>query len=243
MTNQFGSVWTRAPRRPRTTGLSRDQIVRAAVTLLDKEGLDALSMRKLGSELGAGATSLYWHVANKNELLELALDEIWGLVGEAGSDPAAGLRDLLTTYAHNLRATLLAHPWSATLIGQVPSIGPQAFRVGDRLRRAFAEAGFQGADAYLASGTVTSFVVGQVVPMIAMEHAHGGPVDRETAMRLLEQVSADYPEIRADYRVLVPEGNTLGFDFGLGCVLDGLEARLRAATDAGRAASSASARR
>ncbi|MGK8523410.1 TetR family transcriptional regulator [Nocardia asteroides] len=77
---QFTSVWTKQPRRPRTSGLGREQIVAAAVEILDANGLDALSMRKLGAKLGAGATSLYWHVSNKEELLELVLDEFWGMV-------------------------------------------------------------------------------------------------------------------------------------------------------------------
>ncbi len=78
---RFTSVWTREtkPRRAQQ-GLSREQIVRATVELLDAEGMEALSMRKLGAKLGAGATSLYWHVANKNELLELAMDEVFGAV-------------------------------------------------------------------------------------------------------------------------------------------------------------------
>ncbi|WP_328396708.1 TetR/AcrR family transcriptional regulator [Nocardia sp. NBC_00416] len=232
MANQFSSVWTREPRRPRTSGLRRDQIVRAAVAILDKEGLDALSMRRLGAELDAGATSLYWHVANKTELLELALDEIWGLVDDLALDRTDSLRQLLTTFAYNLRAALLDHPWSATLIGRVPAIGPQAFRLSERLRRAFADAGFQGLDIYLASGTITSFVLGQVIPVIAMENSHGGRVDRDSVLRTLDKAAADYPEMRADYRSLMPEdpgsGHAMGFDFGLLCVLDGLEARRRA---------------
>ncbi|WP_327150832.1 TetR/AcrR family transcriptional regulator C-terminal domain-containing protein [Nocardia sp. NBC_01329] len=232
MTDQFSSVWTRPPRKPRTAGLDREQIVRAAVAILDKEGLDALSMRRLGAELDAGATSLYWYVANKNELLELALDEIWGAVDGAGLEHTAGLRELLSTFAYNFRGALLAHPWSATLIGRIPSVGPQAFRLTERLRQAFTEAGFRGLDVYLASGTVTSFVLGQVVPLIAMEQAHGGSVDRDQVMRMLDELSADYPQMRADYRTLMPEdsavGNAIGFDFGLLCLLDGLEARLRA---------------
>lgn len=232
MTEQFRSVWTRAPRRTRASGgLSRDQIVRAAVAVLDKDGLEALSMRRLGAELGAGATSLYWHVANKNELLELALDEIWGLIDDGGLESASGLRELLSTFAYNFRGALLSHPWAATLIGQIPSVGPQAFRLTDRLRRAFTEAGFRGFDVYLASGTVTSFVLGQVVPLIAMEKAHGGPVDEGQVRRILDELSADYPQMRDDYRAFMPEdstvGNALGFDFGLLCLLDGLEARLR----------------
>ncbi|MGW1738504.1 TetR/AcrR family transcriptional regulator C-terminal domain-containing protein [Nocardia sp. NPDC001965] len=240
MADQFSSVWTRTPRRSRTSGLDREQIVRAAIAILDRAGLDALSMRKLGAELGAGATSLYWHVANKNELLELALDEIWGAVDDAELERADGLRELLSTFAYNFRGALLAHPWSATLIGRLPSVGPQAFRLTERLRRAFGDAGFRGLDVYLASGTVTSFVLGQVIPLIAMEKAYGGPVDRGQVIQILDELSVDYAQMRADYHDLMPEdsavGNAIGFDFGLLCLLDGLEARLRAQRSTGPAA-------
>src|ERR687893_1971585 len=84
------SVWTR-PRRARggQPALSREQIVRAAIEILDAEGAAGLSMRRLGTRLGSGATSLYWHVAHKDELLELAVDEVLGevYVPEAGDTP------------------------------------------------------------------------------------------------------------------------------------------------------------
>lgn len=233
MAEKFDSVWTRAPRQPRASGLTRDQIVQAAVALLDEEGLEALSMRKLGTRLGAGATSLYWYVANKNELLELALDEFWGMVDDGGGlDEPDALRDVLTTYAYNLRAVLLAHPWAAALIGRLPSFGPRAFRLGERLRRIFHAAGFRELDVYLAGGTVNSYVLGQVVPAIAMQKAHNGPVRGAELLETLDELAADYPEMRADHHTVMPEdstvGQALGFDFGLLCVLDGLETRLRA---------------
>lgn len=232
MAKQFTSVWIREPRQPRPSGLSRDQIVAAALEILGTEGLEALSMRKLGAKLGAGATSLYWHVANKSELLELALDEIWGVVDDADLDGAATLRELLTTFAYNFRGALLTHPWAASLVGQFPSIGPKAFRLSERLRRAFVEAGFQGMDVYLASGTVTSFVLGQTIPIIAMRNAYGGELRIGGIEQTLDKVTAAYPEMRADYRTVIPTdpevGCAMGFDFGLLCVLDGLEARLRA---------------
>ncbi|MBF6348392.1 MULTISPECIES: TetR/AcrR family transcriptional regulator [Nocardia] len=232
MAKKFDSVWTRAARQPRTSGLTRDHIVQAAIALLDEEGLEALSMRKLGAHLGAGATSLYWYVANKNELLELALDEFWGLVDDGGGLEEAGtLREVLTTYAYNMRSVLLAHPWAATLIGQLPSWGPRAFQLGERLRRTFTAAGFRKLDVYLAGGTVNSYVLGQVVPIIAMEKAQGGPVRRADLAETLDELATDYPAMRADYRTVMPEdstvGQALGFDFGLVCVLDGLETRLR----------------
>jgi AcrR family transcriptional regulator len=63
-------------RSPDQPALSRDAIVREAIAMLDADGIEALSMRKLGARLNAGATSLYRHVATKDELMELAVDEV-----------------------------------------------------------------------------------------------------------------------------------------------------------------------
>ncbi|WP_435835385.1 TetR/AcrR family transcriptional regulator [Streptomyces avermitilis] len=88
------SVWTRPRGGRERPVLSREQIVAEALRLLDSEGIDALSMRKLGNRLSAGATSLYRHVANKDELIELAVDEIYGEIGlsDAPAAPNAGGR-------------------------------------------------------------------------------------------------------------------------------------------------------
>ncbi|MDF2710501.1 MAG: putative transcriptional regulator, TetR family, partial [Nonomuraea muscovyensis] len=64
---------------PRDT-LTRDQIVRTAVELLDEEGLDGLNMRSLGKRLGTVATAVYWHVKNKDDLVLLAGDHVWNEV-------------------------------------------------------------------------------------------------------------------------------------------------------------------
>ena len=73
------SIWARrrtAP--PARETLSTAQIVRTAIHLLDTEGVAGLSMRKLGARLDAGATSLYWHVQTKDDLLELVIDAVFG---------------------------------------------------------------------------------------------------------------------------------------------------------------------
>src|SRR5690242_3117266 len=94
------SVWTRPPRsRGGQPTLSREQIVHAAVELLDEKGLDGLSMRRLGSRLAAGATSLYWYVATKDDLLELALDEVMGEIEIPDTD-AADWRTAASAVAH-----------------------------------------------------------------------------------------------------------------------------------------------
>jgi AcrR family transcriptional regulator len=238
VTKQFASVWTKQPRQPKTSGLRREQIVAAAVEILDAEGLESLSMRKLGAKLGAGATSLYWHVSNKEELLELVLDQFWGVV-RIPEPEEASWRELLTTFAYSFRASIREHPWSVSLVGQLPSIGPNSLRLSDRLRRAFLRAGFEGVDIYLASGTVMCFVLGQVTPEIAWEKASkGAEVDTDGILRVMDEVAGGYPEMLADYRATVPAdqeaGRAMAFDFGLLCVLDGLQARLRAMSQSPR---------
>jgi AcrR family transcriptional regulator len=240
----FTSVWTREPRQPRSSGLGREQIVAGALELLDAEGLDALSMRKLGAKLGAGATSLYWYVANKDELLELVMDEIWAMVEVPGPEHASW-REAFTTFAYSLRATLTAHPWAVPLLGQLPNVGPKSFALMERLRRAAAHAGFAGIDNYLATGTVMSFVFGQVIPQVRYENSNGGKkLDYGSLLDTVDQLAADYPQLLADYHETMPPdpatARALAFDFGLLCVLDGLAARMGAAAEPGRAASAGS---
>src|SRR5215813_9588524 len=98
------SIWVRPPkRRSGAPTLSRDQIVRASVELLDAEGLAGFSMRRPGAKLGAGATSLYWHVTNKNGLLELAVDAVMGEI-EIPDPDEVGWRTALRGYAEGLRS-------------------------------------------------------------------------------------------------------------------------------------------
>ncbi|MFI6168227.1 TetR/AcrR family transcriptional regulator [Nocardia sp. NPDC051052] len=234
MTKQFDSVWLREPRQPKASGLRLDHIIGAAVEILDAEGLESLSMRKIGAKLDAGATSLYWYVANKDELLECVLDEFWGLV-EVPEPEEASWRAALTTFAYNFRDTLRAHTWAASLIGQLPSMGPNALRLTDRLRRAYIRAGFRGVDTYLASGTVMSYVLGVVTPEIAWAKTYGTvDINRDVIVQMMEQVTGDYPEMMADYRKDTPidpgAARAMAFDFGLLCLLDGLEHRLPGAS-------------
>src|SRR5579872_5659660 len=90
--------------------LSREQIVRAAIDLLDAEGLDGLSMRSLGTRLGSAATAVYWHVESKANLIALAADRVWGEV----SLPDLAVTEWRTAaeeMATGLHAMLTSHPW------------------------------------------------------------------------------------------------------------------------------------
>ena len=126
--------WQRLPdrsSRKRREPISRDAIVAAAIGLLDREGLAALSMRRLGEELGAGAASLYWHVGSKDGLLDLVLDELIGEVEVPDPDPAQWQAQLKET-AKSQRRVSLRHPYLVRVsIGRIP-MGPNALRVTER---------------------------------------------------------------------------------------------------------------
>ncbi|GAA3810391.1 hypothetical protein GCM10022226_33430 [Sphaerisporangium flaviroseum] len=235
---RFTSVWARepAPKRAREQpALSRDQIVRAALELLDAEGLEALSMRRLGARLGSGATSIYWHVANKEELLELVLDEVYA---EARVPVPAeyGWRDVAAVFAYGLRGAMINHPWSVTLVGSMPSLGPNALAAADKLTKAFELAGFSGMSLDHAVSAVLAYTLGATMPEVSWMNTIGrANVDTEAwmeSMRPQMQVAAaDYPELLARYKsfenVDMTTSRNLCFDFGLVSMLDGLEARLR----------------
>ena len=127
--------WQRAPERParrRRDPISRDAIVTAAIQLLDREGLAALSMRKLADELGAGAASLYWHVGSKDGLLDLVMDEVIG-EGKIPDPEPDRWQEQIKQVARDQRAGILRHPWIVRVsIGRIP-MGPNALRYSERI--------------------------------------------------------------------------------------------------------------
>jgi AcrR family transcriptional regulator len=127
--------WQRAPERQtrrRRDPISRDAIVTAAIGLLDREGLAALSMRRLAEELGTGAASLYWHVGSKDGLLDLVLDEVIGEGKVPDPDPERW-QEQLKQVARDQRAASLRHPWVVRVsIGRIP-MGPNALRYSERI--------------------------------------------------------------------------------------------------------------
>ncbi|MDN3358791.1 TetR/AcrR family transcriptional regulator [Actinomadura sp. DC4] len=229
------SVWMRPPRSRRgKPSLSRDQIVSAAIELLDAKGLSGLSMRRLGTKLGAGATSVYWYVANKDELLELAVDEILGEVDIP--DPAVvGWRAAVSGVIQGLRSVILRHVWITSVFGFRPAIGPQAMRMSDRVVAVLTAAGFEGAEVAYASSLLMSLAIGSATTDSALHMAtvRSGKTVTELVEEMdpyLHRVASDYPS----YVTWWSENKSMdieklqkdSFDFGLERLLDGLAIRL-----------------
>jgi AcrR family transcriptional regulator len=127
--------WQRLPDRTarrRRDPISRDAIVAAAIRLLDAEGLDALSMRRIADQLGTGAASLYWHVGSKDGLLDLVFDQVIGEVTVPDPEPDRW-RQQLKDVARSQRAISLRHPYIVRIsIGRIP-MGPNALRYSERV--------------------------------------------------------------------------------------------------------------
>ncbi|MEU1387333.1 MULTISPECIES: TetR/AcrR family transcriptional regulator [unclassified Nonomuraea] len=100
-----------------------------AVAVLDAEGHRGLSMRRVATELGVTAGSLYWYVRTKDDLLELALDRVLSEV-RAGSG-TSGWRDALAALARSNRAMLLCHRWALSELTVRPSLGPNALALAE----------------------------------------------------------------------------------------------------------------
>ncbi|WP_420823492.1 TetR/AcrR family transcriptional regulator [Streptomyces natalensis] len=106
-----------------------------AIRPLEAEGVEELSMRKLGTRLGTAATSLHRHVANKDELIELVVDDVYGEPDVPTVVDGTRWRAAVTHAATELRAMTLRHPWIAPELGQVGLVhlGPNAMRMSSAL--------------------------------------------------------------------------------------------------------------
>jgi AcrR family transcriptional regulator len=156
-------VWLRPPTEaPRRLGeaLTRERIVAAAVTELDEHGAERLTMRRLAQRLDVTSTALYWHVATKEDLLDLAVDHAVGEV--ALPDPADEPRVVVGALLLGWRAAMLAHPWSPALLGR-PQLGPNVLARTEFLQAALVRAGLCGIDLASATRLLADFVIGSAM--------------------------------------------------------------------------------
>ena len=214
--------------------LSRAEIVQAAIAIADADGADAVSMRRIAQVLNSGTMSLYWHVANKEHLLDLMLDT---LVGEITiTEQPIDWRSFLQATARENRAMLLRHRWVMDFIGGRPPLGPNMILNTERMLAALEDLNLDTADAMNILMTVSTYVMGAALREL-----------REIrAQRDLEQSGFDRAEaaagtaewcrrLKADGRFShflriiedhvdpdAEETRDERFEFGLDCVLDGI---------------------
>jgi len=145
----------------RKPGLSRDAILDAAIGLLDREGLAALSMRKLGAALGVEAMSLYNHVPSKDALLDGIHERI--LLSLEPPASARSWQAFVRHQAHALHRALHAHPHAIPLFATRPAATPAAIERLDRYLEVLRRAGFKPLDALSIVQLVAQLVIGHAM--------------------------------------------------------------------------------
>ncbi len=196
-----GAVWFRDADTARPApGLTRAGIVTAAVALLDQRGEAGLSLRRLAKTLDVHATSLYWHVATRDDLLDLALDEVFGEL-DLPHEHTADWADDIATYMHDLRGLLLRHPWATALASSRPLLGPNALARSEFVYTALASAGFIGTDLSAAAAAITNLVIGATAAETAWQHQQQDTA-RAAVGEHLQTHAERYPTLAAHIPVL-----------------------------------------
>jgi AcrR family transcriptional regulator len=221
---------TPEPRRP----LSRERVLRAAVDIADRQGLEALTMRSLAGELGVEAMSLYHHVANKAAVLDGLVEVVVDEIEQAASAVEAPADDWRTAMRRRIlaaREALLRHAWAPTLMETRTAVSPSVLRYYDGLLGLMRAGGFSFELAHHALHALGSRAMG--FARDAFES--GGAEDDGAAAAAFEQLADQLPhlvEMMEQVGHSDPD-DTLGwcddqveFEFALDLILDGLD-RLR----------------
>ncbi|MFI1177591.1 TetR/AcrR family transcriptional regulator C-terminal domain-containing protein [Streptomyces melanogenes] len=162
--------------RGERAGLSRQQILDAALALVDRDGLKSLTMRSLGEELGVEAMTLYHYVPNKDALLDGLVEQVLTAATPA-MDDSADWRTALHAYATTLRAGLLRHPAVLPLLTSRPATTPATLDDIEALLRLLTVGGFPLGRALHALNSVAVFVIGHATAeaqiVVAAEEAGG----------------------------------------------------------------------
>ena len=208
--------------------LSRDRVLRAAVTRADQDGISSLSMRKLGEALGVEAMSLYNHVASKSDLLDGMIDIVFSEIDlpSGGGDWKAAMRQR----AISARQVLRRHPWAIGLMESRTSPGPATLRHHDAVLGCLRRAGFSIDLTAHAYALLDSYVYGFALQEASLPFGSG-----EEAAQVAHQISAQFASGQYPYLTEMATEHVLrpGYDFGdefvigLDLILDGLAAASR----------------
>jgi AcrR family transcriptional regulator len=227
----------RRPDRIRSR-LTREEIVDAAIAIADDEGAEALSMRRIAQVLRSGTMSLYWHVANKEHLLDLMRDMLMAEI--TVPEPSGDLRADLRSIAVSNRAMLRRHTWLMDFVGGRPPLGPNTLLALERSLVAVADLNLAPALAFDILAAVNTYVSGAVLREVqeirarAAEQQSGLDPDAVMSERQAWRdrlgatgIFGNFVRfLDADIDPDAPETMDERFEFGLDCLLDGIAARI-----------------
>jgi AcrR family transcriptional regulator len=228
-TGQLDPPWWRPPsgRRRQRPPLTREAIVDAALAVLDAEGVDALTIRRLGRELGTGPASLYWHIASKQELGELVYDRIMGEIELPTPAPSAW-EDQLKDLARQAYRVMLSHNDAVRLSLGRPPAGPNTLRIVEWMLALMRGAGIPDRPAAYFGNTLGRFLDASVLEdasavsaaTVRDEHDDAAMM-RDYWARLPED---EFPNLTALAETTFAGGAEDLFEFGLDVLVRGLAA-------------------
>jgi len=220
-----------AEERPHREPLSRDRIIRAALRIMDEEGLDAVTMRRVGRELGVEAMSLYNHVRGKEDVLD---GIIQGVLREFRITRGADWTESTRLAAREFRRLLVAHPSVMKLMIQrdKPFTNADSLQVYEYIFELLHEAGLSGADSGQAFHVFGGYILGAVTLELGL--MVGGPSDdaHEQGHQEMAQLIAlaDLPRLREVMPYLIDCDMDQQFEFGLDLLIEGLRSRVAASS-------------
>jgi len=219
-------------RRPAKAPLTREAIVDAAIRVVDREGAAALSMRRVAEELGTGPASLYWHVANKDALINLVVDRVAGEADLPEPDPDRW-QEQLRDWVLEVRRVFHRHPGVAALIlGRVP-VGPNLVRFTEWTLGLLRGAGIPDRIAAY-SGDLLGLYVGATgyEATLPAPSPTGEPLSPQETVAMLRDYYASmppdqFPNVLATLDELFSGGAEERFELGLDVILRGLASYAR----------------
>jgi len=212
---------------PQRVPLTRDRVLRAAVVIADESGIDSLTMRRLAEQLDVKPMSLYYHVANKDEILDGIVDIVFSEISlpSGGAEWKPALRDR----AISVRHVLGVHPWATSLMQSRVNPGPSVLRHHDSVIGCLREGGFSVAMAAHAISAMDAYIYGFALQEKTLPFETPEEVAAIAEMILQQMPADEYPhlaELTVDH-VLQPGYNYSDeFEFGLDLILDGLDTLL-----------------
>lgn len=210
------------PRKANTPTMSRAQIVSAAIDVVDRDGLAALSMRRLAAELGVGAMSLYYHVPDKSALYDLILEAVMSEMDFSVDDPSLPAEERLVALAYSLRNALLAHP-SAVPIALSRSLHtPGQLRPVEKMLGVLFDVGLDAQTAVSAVDIVGHYVFGATAAYSNQLHDaeyHDEVTEEDVVSGITPE---EFPNLMRAYSTAQDVGWEKNFDLGVRALVRGL---------------------
>ncbi len=209
--------------------LTRDRALATAVALADADGIGSLSMRKLARALGVEAMSLYYHVANKDDILDGMVEIVFAEI-ELPSE-TTDWKTAMAQRASSVRAALTCHPWAISIMQSRTSPGPATLRHHNAVLGCCRKAGFSVQMAAHAFSLIDSYIYGFVLQEVNLPFNEGDDLG-EIIESMMPQPSADrYPYLwELTTELILQPGYAYGnkFEYGLDRILDSLQTATRA---------------